>query len=263
MPRSWSAAAIRSWQSHGRPSVNASLPGLYTADKLNGFVTQLATSLFESVETDLREAIIQQVDIERRRVLSEQTGRAGGIAPLLRVVVDNKADPTLASVEANSRVVLAWNYMPEVGIKTYQALVERSPKQTGDYIAGLLTFIDGEPAGLNTITFDTQEVRIVASVPYARRLEIGKDKLGKPFVKQVAPHIVEETTYVARRIYGDLALFAYQYVELTGAFALSAKGQMPRHFENGKWRYGRTPRTRQGQLETDVRYPAILITPTD
>lgn len=266
MARAWSASAIRSWKSSGvRPAANAALPGLYTADKLNAFVTQLGTQLFEGVETDLRTAIINQVDIQKQRVLSEQTGRSGGIAPLLRLVVDNKADPTLASVEANSRVVLAWSYMPEVAIKTYDALVARSPKQSGKYIEGLLRFVDAEPVEdfRTAITFDTTEVRIVASVDYARKLEIGKDKRGQPWVKQVAPHIVEETTYVARSIFGELALFAYQYVELTGAFQLSRKGQFPRHFENGAWRQGRTPRTRHGQLETEVRYPAILITPTD
>jgi hypothetical protein len=100
-------------------------------------------------------------------------------------------------------------------------------------------------------------------VPYARRLEVGKDLKGRPWVKQVAPHIVEATAIVGKRKFGDLANVSYSYVDLTGAWGLSPAGMTPRHFERGRWRYGKTPRTRFGMLETHVRYPAILITPRE
>lgn len=243
---SWTKAEIRSWGKNNRPAPGALLPDLFSDEKMAAWQQSILLSVFQKTEVATRKALLGQVRIEKARVLSEQSARSGGITPLLITLVDGRRDEALSTVQANSTIVLDWNYLPEIARRTYDALVERSPRLTGKYIAGLLTFIDQEPGDLSLITTDTEQIQIVASVDYARRLEIGKDRSGQPWVKEVAPHIVEETAIIAQRKFGKLAKVSFNYVELSNAYQI------------------KTPtgwRRRRGVLETEVHYPAIFIVP--
>ncbi len=262
MPSSWTSRAIRSWQSGGRPS-DASVPGLFSADALDAFQRDLVVNTLDMVGDAAISALTQAVTDAREEVLATETARSGGIAPLWRQVVDGAQDAPLSAIQPDSHIVIVWNYMPEVARKTYEALVQRSPRLSGLYVQGLLKLIDGQPGDFAQINYDTEQVMFVATVPYARRLEVGKTKTGEPFVHQVAPHIVEETAMIAKQKFGDLAQVNYQYVDLAGSYTLSVAGRFARHFENGRWRVSGTPRIRHGVVETQVRYPAILITPRE
>jgi hypothetical protein len=220
--------------------------GLFPPGKLKAWQQSILTDVSNKTDAAARAALRRQAAIEKARVLAEQTARSGGIEPLLRQLVDGKEDKTLATVRANSIIVLDWTYTPEVARRTYAALIDRSPKESGDYVRGLLIFVDEEPAGFDAITLNTREVRFVASVDYARRLEVGHDASGQPWVKQVAPHIVEETAIVANRKFGNLARITYNYVDLVPAYQLK---------NPANWR------RRHARLDTEVHYPAIFIVP--
>lgn len=247
MAGSWSAREIRSWGKRNRPVSEIGTPGLFSAEKLAGFQSDIIAGLFGQAEKQMIAAMKKQARAEKERVLATQRQRSGGIEPLLAQFVDGREDPSLQTVQADSTIVLQWHYLPEVAKRTFIALVERSPRESGDYIEGLITFLDGVPNSLDAITINTQEVQIVASVAYARRLEVGKDAHGEPWVKQVAPHIVEETAIVAKRKFGELAKVTYNYVELQNAYQLK---------NPANWR------RRHGVLNTEVQYPAIIIVPT-
>jgi hypothetical protein len=241
----------------------AGLPTLFSAEQIDAWERNIVTGILDLSDDAAVEAMQEQTIAARQEVVTRESARSGGIAPLGTQVIDGVRDAPLSAIHPDSVIVLLWNYLPEVATRTYEALVQRSPRLTGRYIEGLLVFIDGQPSELSAITNDTRQVQIVASVPYARRLEVGKDLEGQPWVKQVAPHIVEETAIVAKRKFGDLASVTYSYVDLSNAWVLSQQGMIPRHFESGRWRHGHTPRTRRGVVETQVRYPAILIVPRE
>jgi hypothetical protein len=263
MPASWTAREVVGWNKTGRPVPGMPVPALFSADQLDAFQRNITVGIAELAVDAAAEALQQQTVQAQQEVIARESSRSGGIAPLPRVVVDGVEDAPLSAINGDSVIVILWNYLPEAARKTYDALVQRSPRLSGRYVEGLLVFIDDQPGDFGDIDNDTKEVRFVASVPYARRLEVGKDHRGSPWVKQVAPHIVEETAIVGKRKFGDLANVTYSYVDLSGAWALSPAGMTPRHFEGGRWRYGKSPRTRSGMLETHVRYPAILITPRE
>jgi hypothetical protein len=263
MAASWSGREIVSWRKEGRPVPGAGLPTLFSAEQIDVWERNIVTGILDLADDAAIEALQEQTIAARQEVVTRESARSGGIAPLGTQVIDGVRDAPLSAIQPDSVIVLIWNYLPEVATRTYEALVQRSPRDTGRYIEGLLVFIDSEPGDPRAITNDTRQVQIVASVPYARRLEVGKDERGRPWVKQVAPHIVEETAIVAKRKFGDLANVTYMYADLSNAWALSQQGMIPRHFEGGTWRYGHTPRTRRGLLETHVRYPAILIVPRE
>lgn len=263
MARSFSAREVISWSKGGRPVPGATVPDLFSQDQLDAFQRNIVVGTKEMAEEVAIDALRTQVGENILRVMGTERARSGGIAPIPTVVIDGKQDAPLTDIKPNSLIVILWNYMPEVAAKTFIALQQRSPRRSGRYVEGLLTYVDGEPSGLQAITRNTKEVRFVASVPYARRLEVGKDNEGRSFVKVVAPHIVEETAMVARRMFADLASITYDYVDLANPHNLTPGGMHRRHFEKGKWRTESTPRTKRGQLESHVQYPAILIRPLE
>lgn len=263
MAVNWTSREIVSWKGGERPAAGAAMPAMFSAEQLDAWQRNITLGIAELAEDAAVTALQEQTVQAKQEVIAKQMARSGGIAPLYTQVIDDVADAPLTAIKPDSIIVLVWNYMPEVAAKTYQALVQRSPRLTGRYIEGLLMFVDGVPGLLTDIKVDTKTVTFVASVPYARRLEVGKTLEGRPWVKQVAPHIVEETAIVARSKFSDLAAITYQYQDLSGAYTLSARGMIPRHFEGGMWKYRHSPRIRHGMLESEVRYPAIVITSRD
>lgn len=214
---------------------------MFDATSLRGFVNTLTVQTQAMTAEAAKAALVSTATMARDRVLNG-TPRPTGY----RQVVDGVKGAALTAVRPNGMILFAWQYLRLVAEDTRDALVNRAPRDSGAYIAGIILLVDGTEAGPDAITIDTKEVRIVASVPYARRLEVGKRKSGAPFVLQVAPHIVEETAIVARQLWGDLAAFSFTYVDLTGAHRL---------------RNSANHRRRRGRPLTDVQYPAILITP--
>jgi hypothetical protein len=204
MPSSWTSRAIRSWQSGGRPS-DAGVPGLFSADAF-AFQRDLVVNTLDLAAEAPIGALTEAVTEARQEILAAETACSGGIAPLGRQVVDGAPDAPLSAIQPDSQIVILWNYLPEVARRTYEALVQRSPRLGGLYIQGLLKLIDGQPGDFAEINYDTEQVMFVATVPFARRLEVGKTKSGAPFVHQVAPHIVKETAVIAKQKFGDLAL---------------------------------------------------------
>ena len=218
---------------------------MFSATALRGFINTLQVNVADRNAKEASALLAHVAAGERDRVVTQQRARSG-LAPQYRHIVDGLEGAPLTTVTPDGVIVFAWQYLAEIVRDTYEALVRRSPRDSGTYIAGLIILVDGREAGIETIDADTREVRIVASVPYARRLEVGKRKAGGAFVLQVPSHIVEETAIVARRLAGNLASFSFTYVNLSDAYALRRRSGH---------------RRRAGRVQTDVRYPAILITP--
>jgi hypothetical protein len=217
---------------------------MFTGDALRGFVNTLTVSTKGLTDAAAVQAIVAAATLARDEVIASQGARSG-LKPSYRQVVDNVEGAPLESVTPDGYVMFAWGYLAEVVRDTYEALVMRSPKREGGYVAGIIMLVDGVEADLEAITADTQEVAIVASADYARKLEVGWKAYG-PVLVQVGQHYVEETKTVSQRLYGDLANFKFNYVDLPNAW----------HIKNPMGH-----RRRGGFIEEYVRYPAIIITP--
>jgi hypothetical protein len=214
---------------------------MFTAEQLRGFVNTLTVQT-SALNADAAKALlVSTAGAARDRVLNGSPRPTG-----FRQVVDGIEGAALAAVRPDGVIVFAWQYLGEVVVDTYGALVNRAPRDSGEYIAGILVLADGAEAAPEEVTGDVREVVIVASAPYARRLEIGKRRDGSPFVVQVAAHIVQETAAVAKRLWGDLADFEFTYVSLSDGYRL---------------RTARSHRRRRGVTVSEMEYPAIRVTP--
>ena len=220
---------------------------------LKGFVNQLVVQTTNMNAEQAVAAMVRVAQSEKARVIGTATARSYGITPGVRQVVDGIEDAPLTAVKPDGIIVLAWNYLAEIAQDTMDALIARSPTESGDYIRGLIMFINGEPvpdARWAAPPAGVVQIQIVATVPYARRLEVGLAHGHPPtriyFVKQVSPHIVEETMMSSRSLYGTLAAFSYGYTPLAPAYALTPGSA--------------SIRRRRGHLVTDIEHPTITIT---
>jgi len=190
---------------------------------------------------DSKALLHQAARHERERVLRQQQQRAG-IAPTDMIIPDGRRG---APIEAAERqVIIEYGYLREVVQETMRALVARSPRRSGGYARSFVVMIDGEQVdNAAAITHETAEVVIVNTSPYARRLEIGKRRDGRPFVIQVKPRIVEEIAIAARSRFGNVAKLAFGYFDLASAYTLRTSA-----------------RRKDRRAGAPIRYPGIRIT---
>lgn len=176
---------------------------------------------------------------ERARVLREQAARSG-VTPTDLVIADGQRDAPIETAER--LVIIEYGYLREVASETLRALVARSPKRTGRYARSFEVLVGGRViSDIGSIQHETAELYIVNTQPYARRLEVGKQRDGSPFVVQVQPRIVESVAIEVARRFGNVAEIRFTYVDLAGAPVVAV-------------------RRRRRTVREPVRYPAIRVT---
>ena len=188
-----------------------------------------------------RDLLARTAETEKRRVIAEQTARAG-VAPTLATVVDGQRGAAPAAVRPDGYILLEWGYVREVALVALDALRKAGPRVEGLWADSLTVLADNAEVEPAAIPHMAQMVHIVAPVPYARRLEIGKTRRGDPFVLRDDDYrLVERTALRLRAIYRQVATVAFTYIALAGGYQLSNRS------------------ARAGRGGGDVRYPAITI----
>jgi hypothetical protein len=207
--------------------------------RMRAYVTQVGIAQKQNA----KQAFIATARAEEARVIREQTARAG-IAPGLIRIVDGVRNGQYENVRENGVIILQWKYLREIAAVTMARLKARAPEVSGEYKRSLKLFVgDAEAAEVSAFA---QRITVVATAPYSRRLEVGKDAQGGPFVVQVSPHIVAETAQFLARDYAGVAQIKFTYEDVEGPAAASRRASTG---------------SRRGDRQRDValRYPAIRI----
>lgn len=194
----------------------------------------------------------------RARVLREQSARSGGTAPSLTQVVDGVRGAPDAAIRAGGTVFLDWNYLEEAVRVVVEDLRERVPKVEGDLSRGVLVLVDGAEADPGALPKGAQEATVVSTVPYARRIEVGRGKTG-PFSVKGFGLFEERAAQLGRRLAG-LAVLRFAYIDLEGGY----RGQGLRRGRDEAVRAGNARLARSADKAIArgadrVRYPAIRI----
>lgn len=214
---------------------------MFDRKALGAFGRSLAVAA-QGLEADRRAELRRLAAAERAAVLREQKQRSGH-TPTDLVVVDGRRGGSIA--QAEQLVVIEYGYLREVVDGVLRALVARSPHKSGTYARSFVMMVDGiEAESIAAIQHATQSVVVVNTAPYARRLEIGKRRDGRPFVITVKPRIVEEIALLAASRWGNVAKVAFGYFDLDRAYS----------------RKRSAGRRRDRQAGAPVRYPGIRIT---
>jgi hypothetical protein len=191
----------------------------------------------------------------------QETQRQFPPAPAMpKFYINGTASPTLVPVNDNTQEVLIYfDHRREVATKVIAQIRAGSPKISGEYIDELTLFVDGNEARSVLEILPGRFVSVVNTAPYARRLEIGKKFDGTPFVKQVAPGIVQRNgSTLIGRDFRKVAQVIFTYQDIGRPYILKGRQIGTRYLSNVG-----TFVTRKGNKDRRagdaVRYPATII----
>lgn len=147
----------------------------------------------------------------------DQTARRG-VLPGTMSAVDGVRDRPFEEVKPTGQIVVIYDYRAECIYACLQELVARSPIRSGRYRRSHTVMLGTTPLPPMTVPTAAQlrsvnMITIFNPVPYAARLEFGKTKSGRAFVRQVEPHIYENAMGVVAREFR--AVCSLSYVKIT------------------------------------------------
>jgi hypothetical protein len=128
------------------------------------------------------------------------------------VTVDGARGVPLESVNPDGgSIIFEWEVVTDVLKWIADTLKERSPRVSGDYIAGHTLFADGAEVPIGAVIPNAEEYVFLNTVPYSRKIEVGKTKTGRAFVIQVENRIYERTARDARSRFGNVADISFAF----------------------------------------------------
>jgi len=179
-----------------------------------------------------------------------------GRVPPYTVTVDGREGAPLDSVDPDGgSVVVEFELVGDVLQWISETLLERSPLVSGDYKRGHTLYADGVEVDPFGVVPPAAQYVFTNSVPYTRKIEIGKTESGRDFVVQVPNRIYERTANDAKARYGNTVKIRFTYQPLIGgaigkwAASPSAKRLASRHKQRTK------------STEWLTNQPAIIVEP--
>ena len=164
-----------------------------------------------------------------------------GRVPPHVTMVDGRRGAPLDSVNPNGgQIVAEFELVGEVLKWIANELSERSPYLKGDYLRGHTVFADGREIDVGAVIPDAEEYVLINTVPYARKVEIGRTRAGRAFLLHVPNRIYERTAADASRRFGNIARVRFSYRGLVGG-ALGGRGR--------------------AHDKSETRFPAIVVRP--
>lgn len=131
--------------------------------------------------------------------------------------VDGRKGAALTSVNPDhGTVVFRFELLLDVVAWVMSELRLRSPVLSGAYRQGHRLFVDGREIPADGDLPPAEEYSISNTVPYARRLEIGKTRSGRDFLISVPNRIYERTAKDARARFGNVAKIGFTYRGMAG-----------------------------------------------
>lgn len=188
-----------------------------------------------------RERLVEAKDVNRQAL---------GEAPDHVTYVDGIASQALEMVRPDGRIIFEFDLATGVVAWIYQALLQASPVQDGDYKRSHTIYADGVEVEDPALAEDADEVVILPLVPYARKIEGGRRR---PQSRQAPNGVYEVVSVMAARRFGNLARIRFTYMSPIGGASTLAKWAGA----NSGRKQGAKAQGRQ--LQKNLRQPAILI----
>lgn len=184
-------------------------------------------------------------DFARRQLDAAQdvNRKALGREPPFTQSVDGRQGAALESVNPDrGRIVFEFELINDAVRWILAELVRRSPVGpaggAGTYREQHLLFADGVEVAAEGELPPAAEYAIINSTPYARKIEIGVTKAGRPFVISAEPRLYDSVSHEAASRFSRFVKISYTF--------------RPLH-------RGYTIRTKRGTR--DMRYPTIIVRP--
>lgn len=202
--------------------------------------------------------LVQMAKNGHAKIMADAKAQTGGY-PQYEAYANHKGN-AVENVTLPGPIVYQYRYFSHVVETILTELQKVSPVESGTYVGSHVVFIDGAPAEtIPEIIKSDQEIWIVNTTPYARRLEIGKTESGRDFLVSVPNKIYERTAKKMSRRFSNQAKITFDYVTLPEAYRLK-NNQAARHWVGGRRGWYVEPKQRSDRAKgAAVRNPAIVI----
>lgn len=182
---------------------------------------------------------------ERDRLIADRQA-----SPMFDTFVNGVRGAAEEAVKPPGPIVYVFSYWQPVIEFTLAALRRRGPRLSGDYEASHMVMIGGQVIRPDTPISADEEVTIVATVPYARKIEVGHMRMS------VERGVYQDVAQMVRsRFGGTTGAFDARYrpIEIPGGYIL--KGRFTRGFR----KHARRDLKRDTRAGARMTYPAIIM----
>lgn len=140
-----------------------------------------------------------------------------GYLPPFTITVDGREGASLDSVNPDGgNIIVEFELVAGVLAWIAQTLLDRSPVLSGAYRKGHMLFADDTLVDAFGTVPMADEYVFTNSVPYARKIEVGKTESGRDFTIQVPNRIYERTANDARAKFGNQAKISFTFRPVMG-----------------------------------------------
>lgn len=168
--------------------------------------------------------------------------------------VDGSESRNFAAVRPDGTIVAEWELGVELVRWIYDALQNKAPVLKGDYKKSITIFADESAVSSPEACSGAEQVVIMSTVPYARKLE---GVSGKKHMSSQAPDgVFQVIAAMAKKRFGNQAKISYTFRNLDGMTS-TLEGWATRRRAKIARKIGRVKAQRQ--FNKDTRNPAILI----
>jgi hypothetical protein len=185
-----------------------------TAAALQSFRRTVTVEWPKHAEMNGKALLLKVARNGHAQIMRDATVRSG-FAPQWEAWANNRGNTNLNSVILPGPIVYLYQYLTEVVEVALTTLQRLSPVRSGLYAKSHTIYVGGSPVGRAPKEI-TQEIIISNPVPYARKIEVGKTRSGRPFVIQVPNRIYERTAKALRSKYRNVAKIEYTYIRVAG-----------------------------------------------
>lgn len=168
--------------------------------------------------------------------------------------VDGVKSSNLMGVKPNGVIVAEWDIGLELVRWVYAMLRQKAPVLKGVYRDSITIFADERAVAAPEDAVGAEQVLIMSTVPYARKLE---GVAGKQYMSSQAPDgVFQVVAAMAKRRFSNQAKIIYTFRNI-GGMTSSLEGWAAGRRETNSRRFGAAKAKRQ--YDKDTRNPAILI----
>lgn len=138
--------------------------------------------------------------------------------------VDGHRGAPLRSVNPDKGVIVfEFELLQDVLGWIMATLVERSPRRSGKYRNSHRLFADGREIALTKDVSPSVEYSFVNTVPYARKLELGRTESGRDFLVSVPNYIYLRTAREARARFSNIARISFTFRGIAGSRMITGR----------------------------------------
>lgn len=199
-----------------------------------------------------------------RQVLAEHLATLP-TRPPVKTIVDGRIGASEDSVKAYGRIRYEFGFLQEIAPLALDHARKVSPVDSGRYRDAWVVLADGVVVDAGAVPDETVELTIVNPMPYSRKLNVGKNLDGTPFVVTAEPYFVEDINGFVFRRWGNIVTARVRYIDLHGAYTIKVGNAvlLARQAARGRGVNNATRAMLQPRKDrnagTDVTYPAVVI----